>query len=156
MAKTPTIQFKRGDDFKLDLTVTDTNNTEAVAAAAVLVTAQETYDLAVAADPQVPQDIVHAQSAVDAAQAAYDLLIIVDITDWTITVMMAWSGTEIAVFTVTIINELLGTFMMSATAAQTALWVPRTYDADIQFVRPEGKTSSETFAIKVEKDITSG
>ena len=150
----PVIRFKRGDDFKLDLTVTDKNNTTAIAAAALVVVEQATYDALLLEDPQVPQDIADQLVVLNDAIAAYDLSIIVDITNWTITSNMAWRGKAIASFTITIIDALLGTFTISIGTAVTALWDPRTYDCDIQFVRPEGKVSSETMKIIVERSPT--
>lgn len=153
MAKTPSIQFKRGDDFKLDLTVTDTNNVTAIAAASALETAQADYDAALAANPSVPQDIIDTLAILDATQTAYDDSIIVDITGWTIAGQMAWCGQFAANFTMTMIEPTLGTFSMTAGAVVTQTWEPREYEADVEFTRPEGKVSSQTFIIKVVKDI---
>lgn len=152
----PTINFKRGDDFKLDLTVTDTNNTTALENKVILDAAQVTYDEAVAADPQVPQDIIDAQAALDVAQADYDASIIVDISTWTITSMVGWRGKFINEFVVILTDPTIGLFTITLGSADTVLWEPREYQMDIQFVRTEGKVSSETMIIDVEKDITSG
>lgn len=157
MAKNPTIQFKRGDDFKLDLTVTDTNNNIAIAAKLTLTAAQADYDAAIAADPQVALDISTAQTALDLAQAAYDTAILVNITDWVIASQIRWCGKLVSDFTVIILDALNGIFTITADAANTQTWIPRVYEMDIEFIRPgTGKISSETLLIEVRKDITNG
>jgi len=140
MAKLPFITFKRGDTFKLDLTVTDKLNETAVAAKVVL-------DAANAADPQVPLDISN-------AQATYDAAIIVDITNWTINSQVRWRGKLITDISVVIVNAATGILSINATSEQTEVWEPRDYACDIEFIPGigAGKVSSETFIIKVEKD----
>ena len=99
MTHNPQISFKRGDSFLLDLTVTDPNNTTALAALVVLeasqaqlVIDQAALQAAIDAIPYVAQDETDTQAVVDATiaqivtdQAAYDAAIIVDITNWTMT-----------------------------------------------------------------------
>lgn len=48
----------------------------------------------------------------------------------------------------------VGQFVMSATAAQTALWPAGTLSCDIQRQAPDPEESSETFAIRVLPDVT--
>jgi hypothetical protein len=153
----PTLKIKRGDDLKLDFTVKDTNSTEAIAAKADLDQKQAAYEAALAADPQVAQDVTDTLAARDAAQTVYDDTIRVDITGWAITSAMGWCGELIANLTVTITDAANGVFNVSAGAGVTENWTPRVYESDIQFNRPGiGKTSSQTFKIEVAKDVTRG
>lgn len=55
----------------------------------------------------------------------------------------------------TLINATAGQFQLSANATATSEWPVRTYDCDVQIIDLGGDTSSsETFKIKVVKDIT--
>ena len=155
-SKPPKILVKRGDDFRLDMTIQDLNNDAAIASKAAMDAAQAAYDAALAADPQVPADITTTYNALVAAQAAYADDIVVDISSWTITSKLAWAGKLISTFTVVIVDGPAGNFSVRLGNSETALWKPRTYDMDVQFVRAEGKVSSETFMVIVEKDITNG
>jgi len=152
--KTATIKFKRGDDFKLDFTVQDTNNTSAIANAAALATAKEELEAAQNADPQVPQDITDAQTAVSAAQAAYDASIIVDITGWTMVSQVRRAGKLIADLNTTILDAATGKFSIFKLSAETQDWPIQKLDCDVQFTRPTGVVSSETFEIDVQRDVT--
>lgn len=154
--KPPKILVKRGDDFRLDMTIQDLNNDAALVSKDAMDAAQAAYDAALAANPQVPADITTTYNALVAAQAAYADDIIVDISTWTITSKLAWAGKLISTFNVVIIDGPAGNFSVRLGNADTALWKPRTYDMDVQFVRAEGKVSSETFLVIVEKDITNG
>lgn len=154
--KPPKILVKRGDDFRLDMTIQDLNNDAAIASKAAMDAAQAAYDAALAAVPQVPADITTTYNALVAAQATYADDIVVDISSWTITSKLAWAGKLISTFTVVIVDGPAGNFSVRLGNAETALWKPRSYDMDVQFVRAEGKVSSETFMVIVEKDITNG
>lgn len=154
--KPPKIVVKRGDDFRLDMTVQDLNNDDALVSKAAMDAAQAAYDAALAAVPQVPATITSTYDALVLAQAAYAADIVVDITLWTITSKLAWAGKLISTFQVVIVDALTGDFSIRLGNADTTLWKPRTYDMDVQFLRPEGKVSSETFLVVVEKDITNG
>lgn len=155
-SKPPKILVKRGDDFRLDMTIQDLNNDAAIASKAAMDAAQAAYDAALAADPQVPADITTTYNALVAAQATYADDIVVDISSWTITSKLAWAGKLISTFTVVIVDGPAGNFSVRLGNADTVLWKPRSYDMDVQFVRAEGKVSSETFMVIVEKDITNG
>lgn len=156
VTKPPKILVKRGDDFRLDMTIQDLNNDAAIASKAAMDAAQAAYDAALAAEPQVPADITTTHNDLVAAQATYADDIVVDISSWTITSKLAWAGKLISTFTVIITDGPAGTFSIQLDSTETALWKPRTYDMDVQFVRAEGKVSSETFLIVVERDITNG
>ena len=155
-SKPPRITVKRGDDFRLDMTVQDENNDTAVAAKAAMDAAQVAYDAALAAVPQIPANITSTHAALVAAQTAYADAIKVDISSWTITSKLAWVGKLISTFQVVIVDGPEGNFSVRLGNADTALWKPREYDMDVQFVRAEGKVSSETFKVIVERDITNG
>ena len=155
-SKPPKILVKRGDDFRLDMTIQDLNNDAAIASKAAMDAAQTAYDAALADDPHVPADITTTYNALVAAQATYADDIVVDISSWTITSKLAWAGKLISTFTVVIVDGPAGNFSVRLGNAETALWKPRSYDMDVQFVRAEGKVSSETFMVIVEKDITNG
>lgn len=152
----PKILVKRGDDFRLDMTVQDYNNSTAISTKATMDAAQAAYDAALAAVPQVPVTIAAALVTLNDAKAAFATAIKVNISTWTITSKMAWCGKLISTFTVAITDGPNGVFSITLGSADTALWKPRTYDADVQFVRTEGKVSSETFQIVVDRDVTNG
>lgn len=154
VTKTPKIPFKSGDDFYLTLTVTNKVSDTAVAAATAVIEAQAVYDAAVVAEPPVEEDIDDALIALNAAKAAYDTAIIVDITDWTITSSLRWITKLIADFTVTKTDAENGKFTLSHPAEDTQLWKSRVYDADVQFLIDGKKSSSQTFQIDVKTDIT--
>lgn len=150
----PTLDFKRGDTLQLDMTVSNTTNDTAVVNALVLENAEKAYLDAIGAVPQVALDVTNTLAARDVAQTAYDNSIIVDITGWTITSMIAWRGEHIDNLTTTLTNAANGEFSVTALPAMTALWETRLLETDVQFVRPEGTVSSETLYINVERDIT--
>jgi hypothetical protein len=167
----PKIVFKRGDNFKLDITVTDPNNDTAEAALLVLTTAQTDLTNAQAylayleaLVPPVQVDIDAQQAIVNqlvidvaAAQATYDAAVIVDITNWTITSKLMWCGKVVQDFEITITNASLGTFNVRAYEVDTILWTPRLHEMDILFTRaPEGGTSSETMHVDVQRGATNG
>lgn len=154
--KPPKIVVKRGDDFRLDMTVQDLNNNAALASKALMDSTYAAYQAALVAVPQVSIDIINTYNAYLAAQNAYAIDIKVDITGWTITSKLAWISRLVSIFDVVIIDPLEGTFSVRLGNASTALWKPREHDMDVQFVRPEGKVSSETFLVIVERDITNG
>jgi hypothetical protein len=154
--KPPKIIVKRGDNFRLDMTAQDTNSDAAIAQAIVVAEAQNAYNQALAAVPQVPATVASTQAALLAAQVSYNSIILIDITTWVITSKMAWAGKLITTFTVTIEDGPNGVFSIQAVPAQTDLWKPRTYEADVQFYRDSLKVSSQTFMIQVERDITNG
>jgi len=154
--KMPKISVKRGDDFRLDITVQDLNSDDSLTAKANLEATRTTYDAAIAATPQIPSNIAAAQNALTNAQTAYDLAIKVDISLWTISSSLAWAGKLISTFVVTKTDPRNGVFSVRLPSTETALWKPRVYEADIQFVRPEGRISSKTFQISVERDVANG
>lgn len=78
----------------------------------------------------------------------------VDITNWTITSSVRYARRLIDDLDVTITDGLNGVFTISKPRASTALWVIRTLKCDIQFDRPTGRISSQTFFIDVEEDQT--
>ncbi len=156
MTDTPKITFKRGDSFKLDITVTDPNSPAAIAAAAALVLTEADYQAALDAVPQVPQDIIDTKALRDADQATYDAAIIVDITNWTITSSLRWCGKLITNFVVTIVSAVAGTLTITALTTVSELWQIREHNMDIHFVRTAGATSSETIIIDVERGPTNG
>lgn len=154
MAKIPSHKVKAGDDFELNLTVTNKSSEVALAAETVVIEAQAIYDEAIAADPQVPADITAAETALNDAKAAYALTIIVDITDWVIESSMDWCGKNISQFTVTKTEPLVGKFSLTSPPSVTELWKPRIYDADVQFTIDGKKRSSSTFNLIVVRDVT--
>ena len=156
MTHSPRITFKRGDSFRLDLTVTDPSNATALGHAADLVITQAALAAAIAADPYVLQDEIDAQAAVDADQAEYDAAIVVDITGWTVTSTMRWRGEVVQVFEITITDALLGTLNIQATEAQTQLWKIKLHELDALFVRTDGSTSTETIYVDVQRGATNG
>lgn len=156
MTDTTKILFKRGDSFRLDITVTDPNSIIAVAAAAALVITEAAYQAALDADPQVPQDIIDTKAARDADVITLAAVIIVDITGWTVTSSLRWCGKLITNFVVTIVDAPIGTLTITAATTVSALWTPREHKMDIHFVTSSGATSSETMIIDVERGPTNG
>lgn len=155
MAKAQILKFKQGDDFKLDFTLTDTNNSGAVTAAFnVQAKRDEIADL----EDQITPDlaaIAVANTELLALIDIYEAAILMNITGWGIASQLRWCGELIDTFTIDESTLNIGKFAVIASAAQTSLWVPRKYDMDIQFTRVSGKISSETFILDVEKDVTS-
>lgn len=85
----------------------------------------------------------------------------VDITNFTITSQMRDSTDALLVtdnfdgsLTVTVSDAANGVFSLGATPTETAEWDTRAYYCDIQLVDNGNTSSSETFKIKVTKDIT--
>lgn len=86
----------------------------------------------------------------------------VDITGFTITSQLRDSTDTLLTtdnfngsLTFTLIDASAGQFQLSATSTATSEWDTRTYDCDVQIVDGDNETSSsETFKIKVIKDIT--
>lgn len=150
----PIISFKRGDDFKLDFTVQDTNKDSAVLLAAELVEAKTVLTAAENADPVIPQDVIDAQAVVDAAQAAYDADIIIDITGWTMVSQARRGQKLIQTMTIVVIDAPTGRFSITADDVDTVNWPIQKLDCDIEFTRPTGKVSSQTFIIDVKRDVT--
>lgn len=138
--KQPLLVIKRGDDFNLELTVSDVNNEAAV-------TAKTLLDLEL--EKENPDTVV-----VQAQLDAYNAAIIQDITDWTIECQMRWCGRLLYDFTVTITDGPNGLFTVSAPRVDTELWIPRTVQADLQFTIEGVRISSETFNIQIAKDKT--
>ena len=150
----PVLDFKRGDDLKLDFTVQDTNNTAAIAQFAVLTAAQTLLAELQAADP-IDQPAVDAQQiVVDDAQTAYDALIIVNITGWTIRAQVRRGGKLIDDLDISIIDAVNGCFTILKDDSLTAAWPVADLECDIEFITTAGKNSSETFVIRVKRDIT--
>lgn len=156
MTDTPTINFKRGDTFKLEIAVVDKLSTAAVAAQTALTNAEAAYQAALIAVPFVQATVDSTLITRDAAQVTYNAAIIVDITGWTITSKLNWCGKEVSVFTVTIVSAVAGTLTVIALPIVTALWNPREHEQDITFVTPSGTTSSENIIIIVTKGATNG
>lgn len=137
----PYLVIKRGDDFNLELTVSDTTNEAAL-------TAQTLFKLELEKDK--PNAIV-IQEQLD----AYNAAIIQDITDWTIECQMRWCGRLLYDFTITITDGPKGLFTVSAPHTDTQEWIPRKVEADLQFTINNKRISSETFEIQIKKDQTS-
>jgi len=85
----------------------------------------------------------------------------VDITNYTITSQMRDSTDALlstdnfdGSLTVTIIDASVGQFVLGASSTETSEWDTRTYDCDVQLLDGGNTSSSETFKIKVTKDIT--
>ena len=86
----------------------------------------------------------------------------VDITNFTITSQLRDSTDTLLTtdnfngsLTFTLIDPNAGQFELSASSTATAEWPAREYDCDVQFIDTDNETSSsETFKIKVIKDIT--
>lgn len=85
-----------------------------------------------------------------------------DITGYTVSSQLRDSTDTLLVtdnftgnLTYTLTDAATGTFTLTATPTQTSEWATRTYDCDIQITEPDSDvSSSETFKIKVVKDIT--
>lgn len=156
MVKTKTfkLDFKRGDDFRLDFTLKDTNTAEAIAAKATWDAEIETLTALQEAD-LIDQAAIDAQQIiVDAAEDAYEALILMDITGWVLTSQIRRQNELIGSFTIDDTNFDIGKFTLIMDKADTALWRVCEHDVDIQFGRTTGTISSQTFKINVMKDVT--
>ena len=78
----------------------------------------------------------------------------VDLTGWAMRCMVRYAKRLIDELDVTITNAALGQFTVSVPASKTGLWPVRDLKSDIEFTRPEGKISSNTFILRVEEDQT--
>lgn len=145
MAKSskPVMDFKRGDDFKLTLVVSNKKLPTALAQLEVIKALE-------AIDPPNPTEIA-------AQMAIYNTMIIVDISTWTMTSQIRYCGKLMDNLQVNITNGPNGVFTLTSPADNTGGWVPRKYDCDIEFDdQVSGITSSETFTINVKEDVTHG
>lgn len=79
----------------------------------------------------------------------------VDLTGWAIRSQIR-RGTKLTQeLTVTILDAVNGSFQLTATDAETALWRVDTHTCDVEFDQPGvGVTSSETFNVIVCQDVT--
>ena len=150
----PSLDFKRGDDFKLDLTVQDTNNAISLGLLSDLNLAKAALEATIEADPLNTGAIQTAQNAVDAAQIAYDASIVVDITGWTMKSQVRHAKKLISELDITVVDAANGIFTLSKDDLDTVSWPIRSLTCDVEFVRPEGKVSSETFLVNVIEDQT--
>lgn len=153
-SKLPKIDFKAGDDFKLDFTLSDTNQITAIETKESLDAATADLVLLKKAVPQDAQAITDKTAVVDALQAAYDQLVLMNISTWGISSQIRWNGTLIDNFEIDTTQAAIGTFTLICASEKTVLWKPREYDVDIQFTRDVGKISSQTFIVNVERDVT--
>ncbi|CBW47024.1 hypothetical protein [Roseovarius sp. 217 phage 1] len=78
----------------------------------------------------------------------------VDITNWTIASQIRYQRRLIDDLVVTKDDPVNGVLTLSKIRTDTALWPARTVKCDIQFDRPEGRISSQTFLIEVAEDQT--
>ena len=79
----------------------------------------------------------------------------VDITGWTITSMVRYGATKIADLAVLVTDAAQGEFELSADAATTSTWKPKSHKTDVQFEDTNGDVkSSQTFYLDIEEDIT--
>lgn len=150
----PIFDFKRGDDLKLDFTVQDTNNDDAVSQLEVITAQKTILEELENADPVDTAAVAAQLVVVETAEAYYEDLIRVDITGWTIKSAVDRSGKAILDLTVTLTDSTNGTFTISADAVDTETWPIAPLDCDVEFIRPQGKVSSETFTINVKRDVT--
>lgn len=149
-----TLSFKRGDDFTIDLTVTDENSPDAIVLAEELANLQADLQIFIE-EGAVQADIDAAQLLVDSKQNEYDARITVDITGWTITSSIKVGGRPVDDLVVTFTNPTGGTFNLSKGYEFTEDWRARMHHVDVQFDRPGiGRVSSETFYVDVEEDVT--
>jgi hypothetical protein len=151
---TTNITFKRGNDFSLTFTVQDLHSEASIAAATAISLAKDALIAVQTADPQVPQDLIDAQAAIDAAQATYDAAIIVDISLWSITSQIKQRTKLIDNMVITLDDGPAGVFTVSKPAADTAVWPIMELDWDIRFNKAPGIVSSETFIVDVIRNVT--
>lgn len=158
MAQTKTVRmpFKRGDDFIVDFTLTDTNHTTAISLKATLTAEQTALEVLEAADPLDPAAVAAQAAVVQAADDAYEAVIIMDISGWEITSQIRLRDKLINDLTVDMANAVIGKFALKMGNTLTQLWKPYEHLVDIQFSRVAGKISSETFIVDVVKDVTYG
>jgi len=82
-----------------------------------------------------------------------------DFTGWTIASQFRQSGSDALLPGVAAAwvsqDTSTGTYTISATAANTATWVPCDAVCDVQFTDPSGGvTSTDTFTIEIVRDVT--
>jgi hypothetical protein len=150
----PKISFKAGDDFLLSMVVTDKTTEAALSTKAELDEAQLMYDIELQNPSPNEVTLASLLSSLDAARVAYETAIIVDISNWTIAASLVWINRLVTDFTVTKTNAPQGEFILEAPWQETQTWKPRVYCVDVQFIINGKKSSSMTFAVDVEQDIT--
>lgn len=77
----------------------------------------------------------------------------VDLTGVTIRSQMRRAATAIDL-TVSAVNLAEGRFALTASAADTADWVPGLYKCDVEFVDGSTVASTETFSVLLDEDVT--
>lgn len=156
MARKKTIRypFKRGDDFKLDFTLKDTNTAEAIAAKDLWVEELATLIELQQADPLDAAAVTAQQAVVDAAEAAYEAEILMDITGWVITSQIRLNDTLVADLVIDDSNYNIGKFALTLDKSLTQNWKIAEHDVDVSFERASGTTSSDSFIVDVQKDVT--
>lgn len=152
--KTTIMPFKRGDDFKVDFTLTNTNHITALSLKATLEAEKLILEGLEAADPLDTVAIATQAAAVQVADDAYEDSILMDISGWVISAQLRRFTNLVSDFTINMDYANIGRFTLTCPASETQMWKPVTHQCDIQFERGVGKVSSETFLVEVEKDVT--
>lgn len=152
--KITTLPFKRGDDFKVDFTLTDTNHTTAIDLKATLDAENVILEDLESADLVDSAAVATQAAIVQATEDAYEAAILVNISGWTISAQLRRFSNLVTDFTIDMTNAHIGKFTLTCPSAETQMWKPVTHQCDIQFEHVVGKISSETFLVEVEKDVT--
>lgn len=149
--KTPSMRLVAGDTFYAEAEFNTANEPDNILLAEAIVEAQEDYEEALAADPQVPADVSSTLLAVQTAQAAYDAAVVVDITGWTFEVEVTRRGRHVAYLIASAIDPTNGKISMTLPATDTADWHHGINKCSIETTNALGIVlSTETFYIKVE------
>ena len=137
-SNTPTINFKRGDSFRLPMKLR-------INSGAALTAKQELDKLKCTGD----------SSFLSIAQANYDLASTQDISLWTVNSQLRRNDTLIHEFTIESVELTTGQIALVADKTVTALWEPREHVVDVQFISDTGfVNSTQTFIINVQEDVT--
>lgn len=151
--KPMTVRAKRGDDFRLNMSVKDRKSEEALTAYNTYKEAYEIGQNVINADPPDAGDIAAQAAIVANLKAAYELICIVNITGWIITAAVGWAGKTIFQIPINVLDAPNGNFDVYMPSAQSGTLKPREYDVEVQFTRADGKIiSSENFKLILEGD----
>jgi len=160
MAKTPKVKFKAGDDLRLVMYVTDKTTANAMAEELTLNILKNELEVLLSANPIDEELVSDKRYEIIAQEAVYKAQKVVNITGWTISCQMKWLGKPVATLTISDRDDEDGKFTVSHPSATvddvpgTQTWKPRVYDVDLQFSISGVLTSSQTFQLDVQRDVT--
>lgn len=152
-----TVRIKRGDDFRLQMSVKNRRSDDALIAYQTYQDSYEAWRAAVNADLVVEMDVQNTHDIMESALNTYETICEVDITGWEIEGAIAWNTRHVADMVCEFEDTSRGIFTISISKDETNLLKPREYRGEIQFTRPSGSdvevTTTQDFILIVDADI---